>query len=134
VNELLLLIEDMFLNKDRGYVATGNVSSGPIRVGDRVWVSTVQGYVRFEIVEIQSLTGRVEQAEQGEHIGHGETDSGGKGVMNKLESAFAAAFRPLPIVYDSLVKHSGLQRHRAGAAESSTPLDPGRTTTYRYNK
>jgi hypothetical protein len=48
VNELLLLIEDMFRIKDRGYVATGNLSSGPIRVGDRVWVSTVQGYFRFD--------------------------------------------------------------------------------------
>ena len=69
MNELLLLIEDMFWSKDRGYVATGNVSSGPIRVGDRVWVSTVQGYFRFEVVEIQSLSGRVELAEQGEQIG-----------------------------------------------------------------
>jgi translation elongation factor EF-Tu-like GTPase len=69
VNELLLLIEDMFQIKDRGYVAAGNVSSGPIRVGDRVWVPTVQGCFRFEIVQIQSIIGPVEQAEQGEQVG-----------------------------------------------------------------
>ena len=68
MNELLLFIEDTFRIKDRGYVATGNVSSGPIRVGDRVWVSTVLRSVRFEIVEIQSIAGRVEPAEQGERF------------------------------------------------------------------
>jgi len=69
VDELLLLIEDMFKVQDRGYVATGAVASGPIYAGDRVYVLTASGHFRFVIEEIQSLSGPLDKAERGEQIG-----------------------------------------------------------------
>ena len=69
MSEMLLLIEDMFLIKDRGFVATGMVAGSPICVGDRVWVPTASADLRFQIVEIQSESSRLEKAEIGEQIG-----------------------------------------------------------------
>jgi translation elongation factor EF-Tu-like GTPase len=62
-------IEDMFSIKDRGYVATGELTAGPISTGDRVWVSTANRELFFTIVEIQVLAGKVERAELGADIG-----------------------------------------------------------------
>jgi translation elongation factor EF-Tu-like GTPase len=69
MTELLLLIEDMFLIKDRGYVATGVVSAGTICAGEQVWVPTASAELHFTIAEIQSEGGRLPIAERGERIG-----------------------------------------------------------------
>ena len=69
MSALLMLIEDMFQIKDRGWVATGTVSTGPIRIGDKVWVMVGNKNLNFTITEIQSTNSKLEQAEQGEHIG-----------------------------------------------------------------
>src|SRR5271166_4046293 len=68
MTELLLLIEDMFRIKDRGHVATGVVSAGPICAGEQVWVPTASAELHFTIVEIQSKVGKLQRAERGERI------------------------------------------------------------------
>jgi selenocysteine-specific translation elongation factor len=67
--DLLMPIQDMFKIKDRGYVATGQLTAGPICTGDRIWVSTANRELFFTIVEIQALSGKVERAELGEQVG-----------------------------------------------------------------
>ena len=67
--EFLLLIEDMFKIKGRGYVATGVVSHGPLCVNDRVWVCTASADLTFRIVAIESESASIERAERGERVG-----------------------------------------------------------------
>lgn len=67
--EILMPIEDMFVIKGRGYVATGEVTAGPIRVGEQVWVSTAKRELFFRILAIETPSGTAEKAEPGEQIG-----------------------------------------------------------------
>src|SRR5579859_4157357 len=76
--ELLVPIEDMFSIKDRGYVATGRVISGPISVGERVWVPTATNDLFFTIKAIESISGTLEQADRGEQVGLLLTGPGGE--------------------------------------------------------
>jgi GTPase len=71
MTEMLLLIENMFKVKDRGYAACGDVASSPICVGDRVLVLLPDDHLHFVISDIQSCLGwsvtRVERVEVGSH-------------------------------------------------------------------
>ena len=61
-----MTVEDVFVIKNRGVVATGRVESGVLRVGDTVNIDDGQG-VRVDAIEIFRKS--IDEANVGDHIG-----------------------------------------------------------------
>jgi len=61
-----MTVEDVFVIKNRGLVATGRVESGTLRVGDTVTIDGGQG-VRVDAIE--KFRKKLDEATVGENIG-----------------------------------------------------------------
>ena len=61
-----MTVEDVFVIKNRGVVATGRVESGVLRVGDTVNIDGGSG-VRVDAIEIFRKS--IDEANVGQHIG-----------------------------------------------------------------
>lgn len=61
-----LTVEDVFVIRDRGLVATGRVESGALRVGDEV---QIDGGPVAAVVGIEMFRKKVDQATAGDNVG-----------------------------------------------------------------
>jgi translation elongation factor EF-Tu-like GTPase len=61
-----MTVEDVFVIKNRGVVATGRVDSGVLRVGDTVHIN---GGVGLRVDAIEKFRKKLDEAAAGENIG-----------------------------------------------------------------
>ena len=61
-----LTVEDVFVIRNRGVVATGRVESGTLRVGDTV---SINGGLRVQVDAIEVFRKSIDQANAGDNIG-----------------------------------------------------------------
>ncbi len=61
-----MTVEDVFVIKNRGLVATGRVESGTLRVGDTVTIDGGQG---VQVDAIEKFRKKLDEATVGENVG-----------------------------------------------------------------
>jgi translation elongation factor EF-Tu-like GTPase len=88
-----LTVEDVFVIKNRGVVATGRVESGTLRVGDTV---QIDGTVAARVDGIEVFRKSIDEANVGENIGvlfkgveKGQVDRGS--VLTSSSSSYGEA-------------------------------------------